>query len=95
MQKLYKELAVWWPLVSPVEEYQEEVTFFLPLLADVIDRPPVTMLELGSGGGNNALYMKSAFSAVTLVDLSPYMLAVAADRSNPALPIQASRFPAA
>ena len=74
MQKLYTELAVWWPLVSPVSEYQEEVAYFLPLLADVIDRPPVTMLELGSGGGNNALYMKSVFSAVTLVDLSPYML---------------------
>ena len=74
MQKLYKELAVWWPLVSPVSDYQEEVAYFLPLLADVIDRPPVTMLELGSGGGSNASYMKSVFAAVTLVDLSPYML---------------------
>lgn len=74
MQKLYTDLAVWWPLISPVVEYQEEVAFFLPLLNEVIDHPPVTLLELGSGGGNNAFYMKSAFSSVTLVDLSPYML---------------------
>ena len=74
MQKMYNELAVWWPLLSPVAEYQEEVAFFLPLLSDVTDHSPVTMLELGSGGGNNAFYMKSSFESVTLVDLSPYML---------------------
>ncbi len=76
MQKMYNELAVWWPLVSNPAEYAEEVDFFLPLLAEVTARPPVTLLELGSGGGNNALHMKSAFSAVTLVDLSPQMLEV-------------------
>lgn len=82
MQKMYNELAVWWPLLSPAVEYQEEVSFFLPLLYQVTDHPPVTLLELGSGGGNNALYMKSAFSAVTLVDLSPYMLE-ASQQINP------------
>jgi len=82
MQKMYTELAVWWPLISPPVEYQEEVAFFLPLLSDVIDRPPVTLLELGSGGGSNALYMKTAFSEVTLVDLSPYMLE-ASKQMNP------------
>jgi len=82
MQKMYKELAAWWPLLSPVTEYQEEVAFFLPLLYQVTDHPPVTLLELGSGGGNNAFYMKSAFSAVTLVDLSQYMLE-ASQQINP------------
>ena len=82
MQKMYKELAVWWPLLSPVTEYQEEVAFFLPLLEDVTSRPPVTLLELGSGGGNNAFYMKSAFKSVTLVDLSPEMLE-ASQQINP------------
>ena len=33
------------------------------------------MLELGSGGGNNAFHLKSKFE-MTLVDLSPQMLAV-------------------
>jgi SAM-dependent methyltransferase len=76
MNKLYSELAIWWPLVSDPAEYADEAAFFLPLLAEVTARPPVTLLELGSGGGSNALHMKGAFAAVTLVDLSPQMLAV-------------------
>jgi len=76
MNKLYDELAGWWPLVSDPAEYAEEVEFFLPLLAEVTAHPPVTLLELGSGGGNNALHLKTAFAGVTLVDLSPQMLAV-------------------
>jgi SAM-dependent methyltransferase len=74
MTKFYNELARWWRLVSPPEEYVEEAAFFLDQLSQVTQRPPVTMLELGSGGGNNALHMKGAFAAVTLVDLSPDML---------------------
>jgi trans-aconitate methyltransferase len=76
MPKLYNELAAWWPLVSAPAEYVEEVAFFLPLLAEITSHQPATLLELGSGGGNNALYMKAAFSSVTLVDLSPQMLEV-------------------
>lgn len=76
MQKLYNELAVWWPLVSNPSEYAEEVAFFLPLLEEVTAHRPATLLELGSGGGNNALHLKSAFLSVTLVDLSPQMLEV-------------------
>ncbi len=37
--------------------------------------PPRTVLELGSGGGNSAYHLKSRFE-MTLVDLSPNMLAV-------------------
>ncbi len=76
MSKMYNELARWWPLVSPVEEYEDEAAFFLSLLEPVTSRPPVTLLELGSGGGSNAVYMKSAFASVTLIDLSPGMLAI-------------------
>jgi SAM-dependent methyltransferase len=76
MLKLYNELAVWWPLVSNPADYLDEAEFFLPLLAEITAQQPATMLELGSGGGNNALHMKSAFSSVTLVDLSPKMLEV-------------------
>src|SRR3972149_1508073 len=36
---------------------------------------PHTVLELGSGGGNNASHMKAHFK-LTLVDRSPAMLAV-------------------
>lgn len=76
MQKLYDELAVWWPLVSAPEDYREEAEFFLRLFAEITTRESPTLLELGSGGGNNALHMKPAFAAVTLVDLSPQMLEV-------------------
>jgi SAM-dependent methyltransferase len=76
MSKMYNQLALWWPLVSDPADYAEEVAFFLPLLSEVTARPAPTLLELGSGGGNNALHMKSAFASATLVDLSPHMLEV-------------------
>ena len=73
--KLYDELAEWWPLFSAAEDYAEEAAFFARVLADACNPAPRTVLELGSGGGNNALYLKSNFE-MTLVDLSPQMLAV-------------------
>ena len=76
MHKFYHELAAWWPLISTPEEYAEEVAFFLPLFADITANPSATFLELGSGGGHNALYMKAAFSSATLTDLSEPMLEV-------------------
>src|SRR5688572_18531709 len=76
MFKMYNELAKWWPRLSPPGDYVDEAEFFLPLLAEITAHPTVTMLEIGSGGGNNALHMKSAFESVTLVDLSTEMLAV-------------------
>ncbi len=76
MRKFYTELATWWPLISAPEEYREEAAFFLPLLAEITNHQPATLLELGSGGGHNARYMKVAFSSVTLTDLSEHMLEV-------------------
>ena len=73
--KLYDELADWWPLLSAVDDYAEEAAFFARVLNDACDPPPRTLLELGSGGGNNAFHLKSKFE-MTLVDLSPQMLAV-------------------
>lgn len=74
--KFYDDLAGWWHLISDPADYAEEVAFFLPLLREVTARPAPTLLELGSGGGNNALHLKGAFASTTLVDLSPGMLAV-------------------
>ena len=79
-RRFYGELASWWPLISPPEEYAEEAGYFAGLLADVCP-PAGSVLELGSGGGHNALYLKERFS-LTLVDLSPEMLAVSR-RLNP------------
>ena len=52
-----------------------EAAFYQQTLLDACTRPPRTMLELGSGGGNNASFLKSRFDMV-LVDPSPGMLAV-------------------
>ena len=75
MPKLYDELADWWQLLSPVEQYAEEAAFFARGLTDACDPAPRTVLELGSGGGNNAFHLKRTFD-MTLVDVSPQMLAV-------------------
>ncbi|MDA7977452.1 MAG: class I SAM-dependent methyltransferase [Pirellulales bacterium] len=72
---LYTELAEWWPLLSPHWEYEQEATFFESLLVQACQGRAETMLELGSGGGNNAYYLKKRFAS-TLVDRSPQMLAV-------------------
>ena len=75
MGRLYSELAEWWPTFSVPEEYREEAAFFARALTETCDSPPRTVLELGSGGGNNASHLKAHF-AMTLVDISPQMLAV-------------------
>jgi len=72
--KLYSELATWWPLMSPPAEYAEEAAFYTQHLLSAGHQPAGTLLELGSGGGNNASFMKKQFS-MTLVEPSPGMQA--------------------
>ena len=79
---LYDELAPWWPLLSAPEEYAEEADYYAAVLEEHSSRPPRSLLELGSGGGNNASHLKRHFERLTLVDLSPAMLAVSR-RLNP------------
>ena len=78
--RFYGELAAWWPLISPPEEYEEEAAFAAGVL-DSASIPVREVLELGSGGGHNAVHLKERF-AMTLVDLSDEMLAVSR-RLNP------------
>jgi SAM-dependent methyltransferase len=77
---LYARLAPWWPLLSPPEEYAEEAELYGGLLA-ASARPVDDVLELGSGGGNNASHLKRRFR-MTLTDMSPEMLEVSR-RLNP------------
>jgi SAM-dependent methyltransferase len=72
--RFYDDLASWWPLISPPEEYAEEAAFAATLLRSAAI-PVREVLELGSGGGHNAVHLKSEF-ALTLVDLSDRMLDV-------------------
>jgi SAM-dependent methyltransferase len=71
--KLYHELAPWFHLLTAPEDYVEEAEFYRKTIVSLSDGTPVTMLELGSGGGNNASHLKAHFQ-LTLVDLSPDML---------------------
>ena len=75
----YDELASWWPLISPPEEYAEEASSFADLLRRYSKAQPVSLLELGSGGGCNAFHLKHVFPEITLVDLAPGMLKVSQD----------------
>jgi len=73
--KLYGELAEWWPIFQSPEEYKEEAAYFARALIESSNPRPRRVLELGCGGGNNAFHLKAHFE-MTLVDLSPGMLAV-------------------
>ncbi len=72
---MYGQLAGWFHLLTAPEEYQVEAAIYLSLLQDAVDGPVRTLLELGSGGGNNASHMKE-HATLTLSDLSEDMLAV-------------------
>ena len=73
--QLYDSLASWWPLMSSPAHYIEEAAFYYQVLSEACEEPPVELLELGSGGGNNASHMK-AHARMVLVDRAPAMLDV-------------------
>jgi SAM-dependent methyltransferase len=75
--RLYRDLAEWWPLLSPLEEYAADAA----VLSRVFESAPVrvkTILDLGSGGGHVAWYLKP-MARLTLVDISAPMLAASAE----------------
>lgn len=84
MERMYTDLAPWWPLLSPPGEYEEEAAIYSAAILEHARGTPRTVLELGSGGGNNAVHLKSSFE-LTLVDLSEGMLAESR-HLNPGLP---------
>ena len=67
MTKLYESLADWWPVISPPSEYAEEAALYVDVIRSAARGPVREVLELGSGGGNNASHMKHAFD-LTLVE---------------------------
>jgi hypothetical protein len=69
---LYDELASWFHLLTPPEDYAREAAYLRATLAGATDRLG-TLLELGAGGGNNASHLK-AHLRCTLTDRSPAML---------------------
>jgi SAM-dependent methyltransferase len=71
--RLYTDLASWWPVLRPPENYVEETAYALNLLQQAADAPLQSLLELGSGGGHLAHWLPAQLH-VTLVDLAPDML---------------------
>ena len=78
--RLYIELAGWWQLISPTEDYADEAAFFKRLFQAENAK---TILELGSGGGNVAWFLKKDFT-LTLADISGEML-TESKKQNPEL----------
>lgn len=93
--KLYTALAEWWPLLSHPDEYRDEAAWYWGLMRRHARRPIESLLELGSGGGNNAFHIRRHAASeqqggtaspaplrMTLTDLSAAMLDVSR-RLNP------------
>ena len=76
MTKLYGELAPWFHLLTAPEDYADEADLYRTLILEEVPTAR-EVLELGSGGGNNASHLKAHFS-LTLVDRSPGMLELSA-----------------
>jgi SAM-dependent methyltransferase len=80
LPRLYEEFAPWWPLLSAPEDYEEEAEFFSTIFLNSGCNPGAHLLELGSGGGNNAFHLQHHFD-MTLVDLYLGMLEVSQERN--------------
>jgi SAM-dependent methyltransferase len=77
---LYSELVPWYHMVDPPEDHEDEAKCFQAAFERVVAPRPESLLELGSGAGNNALHLKRRFTC-TLVDLSPDMVALSRERN--------------
>ncbi len=71
---LYDELVPFYHLLDPLEDHRDEGEEFGSVLDDAVPDAN-TLLELGSGAGHGAYFVKSKFELATLTDLSPKMLA--------------------
>ena len=72
---MYSDLAPWFHLLTHPSDYEDEAAFVGRVVDDVAIGDARTLLELGSGGGNNASHLKTRFDC-TLTDISPEMLAL-------------------
>jgi hypothetical protein len=72
---MYSDLAPWFHLLTHPSDYADEAAFVIRVVEEVVGPDARTLLELGSGGGNNASHLKACFEC-TLTDVSPDMLAL-------------------
>ncbi|MBN2202470.1 class I SAM-dependent methyltransferase [bacterium] len=69
----YNELAWTEDLLAGPEDCEDEVQFYIDRILSASEKPPVTLLHLGSGAGNHDTFFKELFK-VTGVDISPGMV---------------------
>jgi SAM-dependent methyltransferase len=75
--RLYSDLAWLWPMWGDAAaEYAHYCAHVTALVRQFAERPAITLLDIGCGGGKNILNLKRDFN-VTGLDLSPTMLAQA------------------
>jgi SAM-dependent methyltransferase len=70
--ELYERLTDWYLLLDPRDEHADEGAYFSEAFQTALGARGGTLLEIGSGAGNNASYLKAHFEC-TLVDPSPQM----------------------
>lgn len=71
--RMYSDLAPWFHLLTHPSDYADEAEHVVRVVEEAVDGEARTLLELGSGGGNNASHLKRRFEC-TLTDLSSEML---------------------
>lgn len=75
--RIYGELAPWFHLLTSPADYADEAALTTRAIEAAAVGEATTLLELGSGGGNNASHLKRRF-VCTLADLSVEMLELSA-----------------
>ena len=78
MSALYGELAQYWPIISPVNAYEDEGRFIAGILKA---GKAHEILEFGCGGGHLSYHLRDDFT-MTLTDISPEMVDMSR-RRNP------------
>ena len=73
--KTYTELAPWWPVLTPPQDYDERAAVLLGAIQEALDAPLGSLLELGAATGHLATCIDPRIEVV-LNDLRPEMLAV-------------------
>lgn len=71
--RIYSDIAPWFHLLTHPSDYEKEASYYTQVIEAATGGRAQTLLELGSGGGNNASHMKARFEC-TLTDLSGEML---------------------
>jgi SAM-dependent methyltransferase len=71
---IYEELLPWYRLLDPPTDHEDEASRYRDVLLTAVPEGR-NLLELGSGAGNNASFLKQRFQC-TLTDISEGMLAL-------------------